>query len=119
MAPTRSVSLPKPGTVLFYLSVTCCLWLITFTKYAAPFAIRSLGHATLCGVLHVVYQSKSGVGGDYMLCALFRTCLIMAMPKISSSNYDIVVDIGLGDLRVDRTNNGRGKQNYHRSSYID
>ncbi|KAK2072887.1 hypothetical protein P8C59_007214 [Phyllachora maydis] len=48
--------------------------------------IRSFGHVQLCGALHVCWQSKSGITGQYMAC------------------------IALHDIKVEEVDNGRGLQ---------
>ncbi|MCJ1476449.1 hypothetical protein MMC13_005115 [Lambiella insularis] len=77
---------------------------------AAAFTIRSLGHATLCGVLHVTYSTKHGISGQYMLCALFNSCLIMAAPSHAGRSYAIMASISLADLRIEGADNGKGLQ---------
>ena len=64
----------------------------------------------LCGVLHVAYQSRYGVLGRYMLCALFSSCLILGVPSENGRCYTIVASIGLGDLHIETTDNGKGKE---------
>ncbi|MCJ1401366.1 hypothetical protein MMC11_004578 [Xylographa trunciseda] len=77
---------------------------------AAPFALRSLGHAILCGVLHVAYQSKQSVAGRYMLCTLFSSCLILGIPMDNGQNYIILASISLADLHIEALDNGKGLQ---------
>lgn len=74
--------------------------------------LRSLGHTTLCGVLHVAYQSAKGVLGSYMLCALFRSCLILAVPCRTGLGkaYEVVASISLAALKLDSVENGSGLQ---------
>lgn len=62
----------------------------------------------LCGVLHVAYQSKQRVLGEYMLCALFNSCLILGLPNENGRYYKIVASISLIDLRIEATDNGKG-----------
>lgn len=66
-----------------------------------------MGHANLCGVLYVAYQTVYGLRGDYMLSILFKSYLLLALPK-PGTRYEIVAIIGLGDVRVDKPDNGRG-----------
>ncbi len=77
-------------------------------KPSAPPSLRLLGHANLCGVLYVAYQTAYGLRGDYMLSILFKSYLLLALPK-SGTRYEIVAIIGLGDVRVDKPDNGRGQ----------
>ncbi|MCJ1280970.1 hypothetical protein MMC26_000288 [Xylographa opegraphella] len=76
----------------------------------APFTLRSLGHAILCGVLHVAYQPKQGVAGQYMLCTLFSSCLILGAPMENGQNYIILASISLADLHIEAMDNGKGLQ---------
>ena len=71
-------------------------------------ALRQLGHVLLCGVLHVTYETKTGVQGDYMVCLLFKSCLLLARLGAGGATYEITAGIGLSDLRVEETDNGRG-----------
>ena len=76
--------------------------------------VRSLGHATLCGVLYVAYQSGKTVVGEYMLCALFKSYLVIAMPPKAAATvrtFRIVATISLLDLRLECTDNGKGHTN--------
>ena len=76
-------------------------------KSTAPPSLRFMGHANLCGVLYVAYQTASGLRGEYMLSILFKSYLLLALPKFGT-RYEIVAIIGLGDVRVDKPDNGRG-----------
>lgn len=87
-----------------------------FLQVTAPFRLRSLGHPTLCGVLYVTYQSVHRVIGKYMLCALFKSCLILAVPRENSRHYLITASISLIDLRMETADNGKGRR-WNRYSY--
>ena len=69
---------------------------------------RMLGHPTLCGVLHLAYQTKTQVRGGYGLCILFETHMIMAVPARQSDKFDIVAVIHLSDLKTESTSDGKG-----------
>lgn len=71
--------------------------------------IRHLGHVNLCGVLHVAYQSRRDTKGQYMLCALFRSCLVLATPEKSSPGYNVAACIPLSTAQVEDADNGRGE----------
>ena len=79
-----------------------------YLKPAAPSSLRLMGHAKLCGVLYVAYQTFYGLRGDYMLSILFKSYLLLALPK-SGIRYEIAAIISLGDVRVDTPDNGRGQ----------
>jgi RhoGEF domain len=69
---------------------------------------RMLGHALLCGVLHVAYQTSNRVDGGYVLCMMFKDYLLVAAPSTGHSRLDILATIYLSDARVVSTEDGRG-----------
>lgn len=75
----------------------------------APVSLRLLGHAILCGVLYVAYQSKKDLRGDYMLCVLFKSYLILAVPKPGGTQYCVIAIMSLSDIQIDKSDNGRGE----------
>ena len=70
-----------------------------------------LGHAILCGVLYVAYQSKNDLRGGYMLCVLFKSYLVLATPKPGGMQYSVMAIMSLSDIQIDKPDNGRGEQN--------
>lgn len=76
----------------------------------SPASLRIMGHFSLCGVLYAAYQSNSGdLCGDYMLCALFKSHILLALPK-KGSNFSVVAIINTSDIQVVDADNGRGLQ---------
>lgn len=73
-------------------------------------SFRFFGHATLCGVLFVAYQCGSDVRGEYMLCVLFKSHLLLAIPKQGTAKFSIAAIISLKDTQIDKSDNGRGKR---------
>ncbi|KAF2494069.1 hypothetical protein BU16DRAFT_528226 [Lophium mytilinum] len=72
---------------------------------------RLLGHVLLCGVLHVAYQSPERPKGQYMICVLYKTCLILATTDPSSYKiYNVVAAISLANGSIEPPSNGRGLQ---------
>ncbi|KAL2180366.1 uncharacterized protein P884DRAFT_315765 [Thermothelomyces heterothallicus CBS 202.75] len=72
--------------------------------------IRLFGHIRLCGALHVCWQTKDGVSGQYMVALLFRDWLCLATAGRSDQIYTIQVCIALGNIKVEEVDNGRGLQ---------
>lgn len=83
--------------------------LILECQCPAPFPLRQLGHASLCGALYVAYISQDEVLGNYMFCALFRSHLLLAVPRSGKLAFEIVAIIGLNDVQMDEADNGKGK----------
>lgn len=73
-----------------------------------------LGHVLVCGVLFVTYQSFGDVKGSYMLCVLFKSCLLLALANKALSSYDVVACVPLTNLAVEDADNGRGAFNGRR-----
>lgn len=68
-----------------------------------------LGRVLLCGVLHVAYESSDRVKGQYMICVLYRSCLVLATVSRSLSTYDVVVGVSLANGSIEEADNGKGK----------
>jgi hypothetical protein len=72
---------------------------------------RLLGHVLLCGVLHVAFQTpEPRIKGQYMVCILYKSCLVLAIPSRFHTPYTVVASIGLANGSIEESNNGRGVQ---------
>ena len=83
---------------------------IDLFKPTVPPSLRLLGHPILCGVLYIAYQSGCGMRGDFMLAVLFKSYFLLATPDPGTPKYSITAIISLGDVRIENTDNGRGKE---------
>jgi len=72
--------------------------------------IRSFGHVQLCGALHVCWQTKEGVSGQYMVALLYREWLCLATASRFDQIYTIEACIALNNVKVEDVDNGRGLQ---------
>jgi hypothetical protein len=70
--------------------------------------IRSFGHVQLCGALHVCWQSKEGITGQYMIALLYRDCLCLATAGRTDQIYSIQACVALNNIKVEEVDNGRG-----------
>ncbi|KAI0515260.1 hypothetical protein F5B22DRAFT_646836 [Xylaria bambusicola] len=77
---------------------------------ASKSKIRSLGQIRLCGALHVCWQTREGVTGQYMASLLYRDYLCLATVGKGDQVYTIQACIGLDRIRVEEADNGRGLQ---------
>lgn len=59
-------------------------------------------------MLHVSWQTKKGVAGQYMICLLFRDYLLLASPGQNDQRYIIRATIALADARIEEVDNCRG-----------
>ncbi|KAH9909409.1 hypothetical protein F4778DRAFT_229966 [Xylariomycetidae sp. FL2044] len=73
-------------------------------------AIRSFGQVRLCGSLHVCWQTREGVNGQYMISLLYRDCLCLATAGKADQIYTIQACISLDCIRIEEVDNGRGLQ---------
>ncbi|KAF1926281.1 Rho guanyl nucleotide exchange factor [Didymella exigua CBS 183.55] len=71
---------------------------------------RLLGHVLLCGVLHVAYQTPERVKGQYMICVLYKSCLVLATTSRFFTPYNVVACISLANGSIEEPDNGRGVQ---------
>lgn len=70
--------------------------------------VRSFGHISLCGVLHVCWQTQDGVMGQYMICLLYHDLLCLATASRADQIYTIHACIALQSIKVQEADNGRG-----------
>ena len=67
-----------------------------------------MGHVILCGALHVAYQAIDGINGQYMLCALFKSFLVLAVGDKGLETFSVVASIPLVNVSLEDADNGRG-----------
>ncbi|KAK0383235.1 hypothetical protein NLU13_9148 [Sarocladium strictum] len=72
--------------------------------------IRSFGQMQMCGTLHVCWQTKESVEGQYLVCILYRDLLCLATAGKVDPVYTIVACISLAGVRIAEVDNGRGLQ---------
>ncbi|KAG9935227.1 hypothetical protein KCU98_g19986, partial [Aureobasidium melanogenum] len=71
---------------------------------------QRLGRLSLCGTLYIAYRNKTTFQGCYMVCILYESCLLLALPDRSSSKYKVVVGTSLASTSVEESDNGKGLQ---------
>ncbi|KAH3274545.1 hypothetical protein KXW55_007617 [Aspergillus fumigatus] len=67
-----------------------------------------LGPIKLCGVLHATYQLPADIVGEYVVCALFESYLVLAASRDGCSRLQAVACLYVCDLKIDILRNGRG-----------
>ncbi|RGP75012.1 hypothetical protein FLONG3_5880 [Fusarium longipes] len=72
--------------------------------------VRSFGYIQLCGVLHVCWQTSTGVDGQYMICLLYKDVLCLACGGRYDPIYTVVACIDIHSTTVENVDNGRGLQ---------
>lgn len=74
--------------------------------------LRLLGHVQLCGVLHVAYELKDRITGQYMLSVLYRAWLVLAIPDTSKTfgAYAVAAVIPLVRTNDEAADNNKGLQ---------
>ena len=71
---------------------------------------RLLGHVLVCGVLHVAYHTPERIKGQYLVCVLYKSCLVLATTNRLFAPYNVVASIGLANATIEEADNGRGLQ---------
>jgi hypothetical protein len=56
----------------------------------------------------VAYQTPERVHGQYMVCALYKSCLVLATTTRMYSPYNVVASICLANGSIEESDNGRG-----------
>jgi len=79
-------------------------------KISKALLFRLLGHVLLCGALHVAYQTPDRIKGSYLVCVLYKSCLVLATASRFHSPYTVVASIGLANASIEESDNGRGIQ---------
>lgn len=75
--------------------------------------VRSFGFISLCGALHVCWQSPQNVEGQYFICLMYRDVLCLATAGKVDPIYTIHACIRLSSMRVEDADNGRGRAKEH------
>ena len=69
---------------------------------------RLLGRVTICGVLHVAFESRERVKGQYVICLLYRSCILLATMNKTAAPYNVLAILPLVNGSIDEPDNGRG-----------
>ncbi|GAB0137362.1 hypothetical protein EsDP_00005630 [Epichloe bromicola] len=72
--------------------------------------VRSFGHIRLCGALHVCWQNKNHVDGQYLICLLYHDVLCLAYAGKVDPIYVLKACINVREIKVEDADNGRGKR---------
>lgn len=62
-------------------------------------------------MLYIAYESEKEVCGAYMLCVLFKTHLLLAVPQSDTFRYHVVALINLHGSQIEKSDDGRGEWN--------
>ncbi len=60
-------------------------------------------------MLYVAYEAEKEVCGAYMLCVLFKTHLLLAVPQSDTFRYHVVALIDLHGSQTEKSDDGRGE----------
>lgn len=86
----------------------------------SPASLRLLGYPVLCGVLYVAWESEDEICGEYMLCVLYKSYLLLAVQQLNTDRYDVVALLSLNDSQVEKADDGRGQclEHMHKSGRL-
>ena len=69
----------------------------------------------------MAYQSQNTVLGEYMLCALFKSCLVLGTASKTGDlkQFTIAASINVADISIESADNAKGMQVDFSSSPIN
>ncbi|KAM5437931.1 hypothetical protein McanMca71_002153 [Microsporum canis] len=72
--------------------------------------LRDFGPIKVCGVLHITYETLESIAGEYMVCALFASHILLAVPCAENRNFAVVAIIATTRAKVENVNEKPGLQ---------
>lgn len=72
--------------------------------------LQLLGQVILCGCLYIAHRSRERVKGQYVICILFESTLLLACAEEDQPKYSILAAIALANATVEETDNLKGLQ---------
>ncbi|ODH52599.1 hypothetical protein GX48_01084 [Paracoccidioides brasiliensis] len=79
---------------------------LEFAKKGDRSILHDFGPIKVCGVLHVAYQIKEGLTGEYMVCCLFSKYLLLATASEDHRKFNAVAVIYVPGVRLEPADNG-------------
>ncbi|RAH55800.1 Rho guanyl nucleotide exchange factor [Aspergillus piperis CBS 112811] len=73
---------------------------------------KQLGPLSLCGVLHITYQTPEYITGGYMVCILFTYHFVIAKPSDDYRRLEPLTCLYIPDMKIDSIRNGEGLRCY-------
>jgi hypothetical protein len=80
---------------------------LTFKGFDSVGLFKKLGHIILAGVLYVAYPAVNGTKGQYLICLLYQSVLILATLGKPAS-YRVFLCVPLLNACVEGADNGKG-----------
>ncbi|OJD12577.1 hypothetical protein AJ78_06855 [Emergomyces pasteurianus Ep9510] len=81
---------------------------LEFAKKGDRSVLHDFGPIKVCGALHVTYQTKDSINGEYMMCCLFAKYFLLATASEDSRKFNAVAVIHVPGASVDAADNGIG-----------
>ncbi|PNS17392.1 Dynamin-binding protein [Sphaceloma murrayae] len=72
-------------------------------------SFHQLGRLLLCGALYIAYRGNTNIKGQYVVCALYESCMIVADAK-SSTKYNVLLVAPLATASIEEPDNGKALQ---------
>ncbi|TKX22848.1 RhoGEF domain-containing protein 2 [Elsinoe australis] len=70
---------------------------------------HEFGRLLLCGCLYVAYRGTTNIKGQYAVCILYESCIVLASAK-SSAKYPVLLVAPLATCSVEEPDNGKALQ---------
>ncbi|PGH28764.1 hypothetical protein GX50_08492 [[Emmonsia] crescens] len=81
---------------------------LEFAKKGDRSVLHDFGPIKVCGALHVTYQTKDSVTGEYMMCCLFGKYFLLATASEDNRKFNAVAVIHVPEASVEAADNGIG-----------
>ncbi|EGC49753.1 conserved hypothetical protein [Histoplasma capsulatum var. duboisii H88] len=78
---------------------------LEFARKGDRSVLHDFGPIKVCGALHVTYQAKDSVTGEYMLCCLFSKYLLLAAPCEDNRKFNAVAVILVQGASIEPADN--------------
>lgn len=79
---------------------------------------KQLGPLSLCGVLHITYQTPEYITGGYMVCILFTYHLVIAKPSNDYRRLESLACVYIPDMKIDSIRNGEGEETAYKGHFV-
>ncbi|KAF2150768.1 hypothetical protein K461DRAFT_323144 [Myriangium duriaei CBS 260.36] len=79
-----------------------------FDMKPVDFTFHDFGRLLLCGALYIAYRGTANTKGQYAICVLYESCLIIATN--GPGKYRVLLGISLGHASIEESDNGKSLQ---------
>ncbi|GAM87378.1 hypothetical protein ANO11243_054020 [Dothideomycetidae sp. 11243] len=75
----------------------------------SDFGFRDFGRLLLCGALYIAYRGTTNIKGQYAICVLYESCLVVAATS-GANKYKVLLALSLAHATLHEADNGKALQ---------